>query len=297
MRSKKIDWQLLLILSPGVIWLFMFCYIPMNGLRMAFYNYNAFAGFKGSIFIGFENFIRLFSGQDFPRAVKNTLVIGFLQLLISFPFAIFLALLITEMRSKWLPKIAQTVTFLPYFVSTVVAVSIAISFLSPSTGVINLILNKLGFESIYFIVEPKYFRATYIILAIWKSAGFNAVIYIAALMGIDPTFYECADVEGASRLQRIRYITLPSISHTVSIMLILQLGNIIKVGYETILLLYQPSTYSVADVISTYTYRLGMVQNNFGLATAAGLFESVVSLLLIVMANKISRKMSTTSVW
>jgi len=296
-RIKKTDWQLIILLLPGLIWLVMFAYIPMAGLKMAFYNYNAFAGFDGSVFVGLKNFQQLFQGQDFLRAFKNTLQIGVLQLIICFPFSIFLAILVTEMRSKFLPKITQTVTFLPYFVSTVVACGIVISFLSPSTGIINLLLNKLGHESIYFMVDPKYFKGIYVTMMLWKTAGFNAVVYIAALMGIDPSLYEAADVEGATRMQKIRKITLPCIAPTISVMLILELGRIMKVGYESILLLYQPSTYSTADVIGTYTYRLGIVQNNFGLSTAAGLFESVIALIMVIAANRISKKLSESSIW
>lgn len=275
----------------------MFAYVPMAGLRMAFYNYNAFAGFEGSLFVGFKNFAQLFRNPDFWRAFENTLQIGFLQLLVCFPFSIFLAILVTEMRSSWMPKVIQTITFLPYFVSTVVACGIVISFLSPSTGIINIILNKFGHESVYFMVEPQYFKGSYVTMMLWKTAGFNAVVYIAALMGIDPSLYEAADVEGAARLQKVRKITLPCIASTISIMLILELGKIIKVGYEAILLLYQPSTYSAADVIGTYTYRLGIVQNNFGLSTAAGLFESLVALIMVVAANRVSKKLSESSIW
>ncbi len=296
-KFKKTDWQLLVLLLPGFIWLIMFAYVPMAGLRMAFYNYNAFAGFDGSVFVGLDNFRQLFQGQDFLRAFKNTLEIGLLQLIVCFPFSIFLAILVTEMGNKYLPKITQTVTFLPYFVSTVVACGMVVAFTSPSTGIINLILNKFGHESVYFMVEPQYFKGVYVIMMLWKTAGFNAVVYIAALMGIDPSLYEAADVEGASRIQKIKRITLPSIAPTISVMLILELGRIIKVGYEAVLLLYQPSTYSTADIIGTYTYRLGMVQNNFGLSTAAGMFESLIALIMVIAANRISKKLSESSIW
>jgi len=295
-KRKKIDWQLYCLLLPGVIWLILFAYVPMNGLRMAFYNYNVFKGFEGSIFVGWSNFVTLFKGADFPRAVKNTLQIGVLQILICFPVPILLALLITEIRVKFLSKITQTLTFLPYFISTVVVVGMTVNFLSPSTGVINLILNKLGFESIYFIMEAKYFKGIYIIMTLWQTAGFNAVVYIAAIAGIDKTLYESASVEGATRIQQIIHITIPGIMSTIVVMLIMQLGGIIKVGYEAIMLLYQPSTYSAADVIGTYTYRLGIVQNNFGLSTAAGLFESVVALVLVLTANALCKKFTESSI-
>lgn len=296
-RLKKTDWQLLLILLPGLVWIILFAYVPLNGIRMAFYNYNAFKGFEGSNFVGLQNFISLFTGVDFPRALKNTLILGGLQLLICFPFPILLAILINEVRVKWLSKVTQTVTFIPYFISTVVVAGIVVNFCSPSTGIINLILNKLGFDSTYFLVQSQYFRPIYIIMTLWQTAGYNTVVYIAALAGIDKQLYEAASVEGANRLQQIWHVTLPSLIPTIVVMLILNVGSIIKVGYEAIILLYQPSTYETADVISTLTYRLGIVQNNFGLSTAAGLFESVVALVLVLVTNYLSKKFADSSVW
>lgn len=296
-KKRKIDWQLLCLLIPGVIWIVLFSYIPMTGLRMAFYNFNVFKGFEGSTFVGFDNFKTLFLGADFPRALKNTLIIGVLQLCFTFPIPILLAILITEVKNKCLSKITQTITFIPYFISTVTVVGIVINFLSPTTGVINLILNKFGFDSVYFIVKEQYFRPIYIIMTLWQNAGFNAIVYIAAIMGIDTALYEAASVEGASRFKQIIHITIPGILPTIMVMLILQLGSIIKVGYEAIMLLYQPSTYNTADVIGTYTYRLGIMQNSFGLSTAAGLFESVVALIMVVVANKISSKITESSIW
>lgn len=296
-KLKRIDWQLLVLLAPGIIWLILFSYVPMSSIRMAFYNYNVFKGFEGSTLVGLQNFITLFTGADFPRALRNTLIIGALQLLICFPFPIFLAIIINEVRLRWLGKLTQTLTFVPYFISTVVVVGMVVSFCSPSTGIINLILKKLGFDSVYFLVQSQYFRPIYIIMTLWQSAGFNAIVYIAALAGIDKGLYEAAEVAGASRLQQIWHITLPGIRSTIVVMLILNVGSIIKVGYEAIMLLYQPSTYETADVISTLTYRLGIVQNNFGLSTAAGLFESVVALILVVGTNYLSKKFTESSVW
>ena len=296
-RLKKTDWQLLLILLPGLIWIILFAYVPMGGIRMAFYNYNAFKGFEGSAFVGLKNFQTLFGGADFPRALKNTLIIGVLQLLVCFPFPIILAILINEVRMKWLSKITQTLTFIPYFISTVVVVGMVVSFCSPSTGIINLIISKLGGEPVYFLVQSKYFRPIYIIMTLWQSAGYNAVVYIAALAGIDRQLYEAAGVDGANRLQQIWHVTLPGLLPTIVVMLILNVGNIIKVGYEAIILLYQPSTYATADVISTLTYRLGIGQNNFGLSTAAGLFESLVALVLVLVTNYLSKKLADSSVW
>ncbi|MCD7752444.1 MAG: ABC transporter permease subunit [Lachnospiraceae bacterium] len=296
-RLKKTDWLLLLLLAPGIIWLVMFAYVPIAGIRMAFYNYNVFKGFTGSTFVGLQNFKTLFQGADFPRALRNTLIIGGLQLLFCFPFPIFLAIVINQVRIKFLGKLTQTLTFIPYFISTVVACGMVVSFCSPSTGIINLIRNFFGLDSIYFLVQAKYFRAIYIILNLWKNSGYNAVVYIAALAGIDEGLYEAASLDGASRLKQIWYVTLPGLMNTIVVMLILNVGGIIKVGYETIILLYQPSTYETADVISTLTYRLGIVQNNFGISTAAGLFESLVALVLVLLTNYASKKFTESSMF
>ena len=290
-------WQLYVLLLPGLLWYLLFAYRPMLGLRMAFYDYNVFRGFGGSEFVGLENFRTYVLGPDFWRTIKNTIMIAVWQMLICFPFPIILAIMITEMRSKFISKSVQTITFLPHFISTVVVCGMVISFLSPSTGIINKIIELFGGEATYFMVYPQYFRPVYTLMTLWQTAGFNAIVYIAALMGIDPQLYEAAVVDGAGRFRRIWNITIPGIIPTVVTMFIMNIGKMVKVGYESILLLYQPSTYPTADVISTYSYRVGIQSGDYGVATAAGLFEAVVALILVVAANKVSRKLTETTLW
>ncbi len=291
------SWQLLILLLPGLIWYILFCYRPMIGLRMAFYDYNVFRGFEGSTFVGLDNFKTYVMGPDFFRTIKNTLFIALWQMLICFPAPILLAIIITEMRFNVLKKIVQTVTFIPYFISAVVVCGMVVNFLSPSTGIINKFIELFGGEATYFMVYPQYFRPVYTLMTLWQTAGFNAIVYIAALMGIDPQLYEAALVDGAGRFQRIWHITLPGIIPTIVTMFIMNIGKMVKVGYESILLLYQPSTYSTADVISTYSFRMGIQNGDYGIATAAGLFEAIIALILVVAANKVSKRLTESALW
>ena len=290
-------WPLYVFLLPGLILYIMFCYKPMIGLRMAFYDYNIFRGFSGSKFVGLENFKIYMSSPDFGRTLKNTLMIAVWQMVICFPVPVILAILITEMKSKIISKMVQTISFLPHFISTVVVCGMVVNFLSPSTGIINMILGKFGIEAKYFMVYPQYFRPIYTIMTLWQTAGFNAIVYIAALMGIDPQLYEAAIVDGAGRWRRIINITIPGIIPTVVTMFIMNIGKMVKVGYESILLLYEPSTYATADVISTYSFRMGIQNGDYGVATAAGLFEAVIALILVVAANKVSKRLTETALW
>jgi len=291
------DWDLYLLLLPGFIWYLLFCYKPMVGLITAFYDYNVFKGLKGSTFVGLANFSEFINGPDFVRTIKNTLMIALWQIFICFPLPIVLAIAVTEMKNRFIRKLTQTATFLPYFISVVVVCGMVINFLSPSTGIVNLIIKKLGFTPVYFMVEPKYFRLIYTMMTLWQTAGFNAIVYIAAIMGIDSQLYEAAIVDGANKWKRIVHITVPGILPTVITMFIMNIGKMVKVGYESILLLYQPTTYPVADVISTYSYRIGIETGDYGLATAAGLFEAVVALILVSVANKISKRVTENSLW
>ncbi len=291
------DWDLYLLLVPGIIWFLMFCYKPMVGLRIAFYDYNIFRGLEGSTFVGLDNFKEFLTGPDFVRTFKNTFMISLWQLLICFPLPIVLAIAITEMKNKFVSKLTQTATFIPYFISVVVVCGLVVNFLSPSTGIVNIIIKKFGGDPIYFMVKPEYFRGVYTIMTLWQTAGFNAIVYIAALMGIDPTLYEAAIVDGAGKWKRICHVTVPSILPTVVTMFVLQVGKMVKVGYESILLLYKPTTYETADVIATYAYRIGIANRNYGLATAVGLFEAVIALVMVVSANKISKKITESTIW
>ncbi len=296
-RRARRDWDLYILLIPGLIWYLVFAYKPMIGLRVAFYDYNIFRGYEGSTFVGLDNFIYFLQGPDFLRTLKNTLILALWQMIIVFPLPILLAIIITEMRNKFISKLTQTATFLPYFISIVVVCGMIINFLSPSTGIVNLMLRKLGFDPIYFIVKPEYFRGIYTGMNLWKTAGFNAIVYIAAIMGIDPQLYEAATVDGAGKWRQVRTITFPSILPIVVVMFVLNIGKMVKVGFESILLLYKPTTYATGDVIATYVYRTGIGNGDYGLATAAGLLEALVALVLVLLANKVSRKISETSLW
>lgn len=291
------NWDLYLLLLPGVLWFLAFAYKPMAGLAIAFYDYNIFKGISGSTFVGLDNFITFLTGRDFIRVLKNTLMISFWQLVVCFPIPIILAVAVTEMKNRFVSKMTQMATLLPHFVSVVVVCGIVVNFLSPSTGIVNMILQKMGIEPVYFMVQPQYFRGIYTIMTLWQNAGFNALVFIAAIMGIDPQLYEAATVDGAGKWQKIKNITVPAILPTIVTMLVLNIGKMVKVGYEAILLLYQPSTFAKADIIATYSYRLGFENGNYGLATAVGMFEAVIALILVTMANRLSRKLSDTALW
>lgn len=291
------DWDLYRLLLPGLIWFILFAYVPMSGLVIAFQDYNVWKGIGGSEWVGLKNFIDFVTDDVFLRVVKNTLMLSLYNIVFCFPAPILLAILLTEMRNRFLSKITQTVTFIPYFISLVVVCGMVLSFCSPSTGMINIILRNLGLEEHYFMVDPDAFRPIYTIMMMWRETGFNAIVYIAALMGIDQQLYEAAKVDGASKWQQILHVTLPGLTPTIVTMFILHIGKLVKVSYEAVLLLYQPATYETADVIGTYVYRTGLMEQNFGLATAAGLFESLIALILVVLSNKISKKVSETALW
>lgn len=296
-KSILKNYQLYLLLLPGFLWYLAFAYKPMAGLQIAFYEYNIYRGIEGSKFVGLKNFIDFLTGKDIGRVFVNTLMISFWQIVVCFPVPILLAVSVTEMKNKFVSKLTQTVTLLPHFISVVVVCGIVVNFLSPSTGIVNMIISKLGFEPVYFMVHPQYFRGIYTIMTLWQNAGFNALVYIAAIMGIDPQLYEAATVDGAGRWKKIQHITIPAILPTIVTMFVLNIGKMVKVGYEAILLLYQPSTFSTADVIATYSYRLGFENGNYGLATAVGLFEALIALVLVTLSNRISRKITDNALW
>lgn len=291
------DWQLYLLLAPMVIWFVLFLYKPMHGLQIAFKDFSIFRGIDASSWVGFAHFQELFNNGLFIRSFWNTIIISSLGLVFAFPVPIILALMFNEVQSAVARRWAQTVVYLPHFISVVIVAGIVINFLSPSTGVINLFLKGIGLEPIYFLTQPDWFRPVFIGSSIWKEAGFESIVYLAAIAGVSPTLYESARVDGASRWQMVWRITLPSILPTIIIMLIIRIGNLVEVGFEYIILLYQPSTYETADVVSTFIYRTGLQGTQYDLATAAGLFNAVIAFVLVYTANRISRKVSSTSLW
>ena len=296
-KFNKEQLSLYLLLLPFILWYAVFVYKPMYGLIIAFKDYSLFKGILGSDWVGFKNFTEFLTSPYFYVTLKNTLMIYLYSLFLEFPFASMLALMLNEVKNKLFKSFVQTASFIPYFIAIVVAAGIAINILSPSTGVINLLLEKLGMEKIYFLSKPEYFRGIFTGLNIWKNTGFNAVIYLAALTTIDEQLYEAAKIDGADKFKQLRYITIPGIIPTIVIMLVLKVGSMLNVAFETVLLLYQPATYSTSDVISTYVYRTGMLQQDFGLATAVGLFNALVGFILVYSANKWSKKVSSSSLW
>ncbi|MET3896365.1 putative aldouronate transport system permease protein [Devosia sp. UYZn731] len=291
------DWQLYLLLAPMVLWFAVFLYKPMDGLQIAFKDFSIFRGVAASPWVGFAHFQELFNNGLFIRAFFNTIIISSIGLIFAFPVPIILALMFNEVQSAVARRWAQTVVYLPHFISVVIVAGIVINFLSPSTGVINILLKWVGLEPIYFLTQPEWFRTIFIGSSVWKEAGFESIVYLAAIAGVSPTLYESARVDGASRFQMMWRITLPCILPTIIIMLIIRIGNLVEVGFEYIILLYQPSTYETADVVSTFIYRTGLQGTQYDLATAAGLFNAVIAFVLVYSANRISRKLSSTSLW
>jgi putative aldouronate transport system permease protein len=293
----KRDWMLYAMLAPALIWFLVFLYAPMGGLTLAFKQFSPFKGIAASPWIGFEHFEALFSSDAFLRALRNTLIISGLSLLLSFPVPIILALMVNEVQSARLRKGVQTALYLPHFISAVIVAGIVVAMLSPTAGVVNNALAALGLDREYFLTRPEWFRTIFISSNVWKEAGFDSIVYLAAIMGINPSLYESAQVDGASRWQMITRITLPSILPTIAVLLVIRLGSILDVGYEYIILLYQPSTYETADVINTWIYRQGLQNARYDLATAAGVFNAVVALVLVLAANAASRRLTKTGVF
>ena len=293
-RDQK---MLYLILLPFIIWYAVFMFKPMYGMVIAFKDYSLFRGISGSEWVGLKNFKDFLTIPEFYVTLKNTLMLNVYSLLLEFPFAILLALMLNEVKNKYFKTIVQTASFIPYFIAIVVATGITINILSPSTGVVNVFLEKLGFERVYFLAKPEFFRGIFTGLNMWKTAGFNAVIYLAALTAVDEQLYEAAKIDGANKFQQLRHITIPAIIPTIVVMLVLKVGSMLNVAFETVLLLYQPATYEAADVISTYVYRTGMLMQDFGLATAVGLFNAVVGFILVYSANRWSKKVTQSSLW
>lgn len=293
----KREWQIYLLLAPLVIWFLLFLYKPMYGLQIAFKDFSLFKGVDASPWVGLEHFKSLFDSDMFLRAIKNTFIISFLNLMIGFPMPIILALMFNEIVQGKFRKTVQTIVYLPHFISLVIIAGIVINIFSPSTGVVNLLLMKLGFEPIYFLTQPEWFRPIFIGSGIWQEAGFQSIVYLAAIAGVSPSLYESAVVDGASRWQMMWKITLPCILPTIIIMLIIRIGNLLEVGFELIILLYQPATFQTADVINTFIYRQGLVGNQYDVAAAAGLFNAVVAFVLVMTANTISRRFTRTSLW
>lgn len=281
-----------LLLLPGLIYFVIFKYVPMGGILIAFKDYKLAMGVFDSPWAGLKWFRILFDAPDFWVALKNTIIISFYKLIFGFPAPIVLALLLNEVMRSWFKRIIQTIVYFPHFLSWVVLGGMLFTLLSPSTG----ILAVLGFESSP-IMQPENFRSLLVWSNIWKEAGWGTIIYLAAMSGINPELYEAARIDGANRFQLVTRITLPSIANTIVILLILRTGHILNAGFDQVFILYNPLVYSVADILDTYVYRVGLTMGRFALASAAGLFQSLVGLLLLLFANWASRRLGGSGLW
>jgi len=293
----KREWQIYAMLVPTIIWFIVFLYKPMYGLQIAFKDYSIFRGVAGSDWVGFEHFQTLFSNDQFLRAIKNTIYISALNLVFGFPAPIILALMFNEILNASYKRTAQTIVYLPHFISSVIIAGIVITAFSPSAGIVNTILGWLGMDPVYFLTQPQWFRPIFVGTGIWQEAGFGSIVFLAAIAGVNPSLYESAVVDGANRWQMMWKITIPSILPTILIMLIIRIGNIMEVSFELVILLYQPATYETADVVNTWIYRQGLQSGQYDLAAAAGLFNAIVAFVLVMTANTLSRHYSRTSLW
>ncbi len=288
---------LVLLFLPALIYYVIFQYGPIYGIQIAFKDYSLTKGIIGSKWVGFHHFERLFNLKGFWDVLRNTVIISGLKLLFGFPAPIILAILLNEMRFPRFKKIVQTISYLPHFLSWIILSSIFIQLFAPITGPINQILRIMGFNEIFFMGSTKYFRSVIVATSVWKEVGWGSIIYLAALSGIDPTQYEVAYIDGANRWHCIRYITLPGLSSVVTIMFIFAVGGIIGDDFNQIFNLLNGAVLSVGDVISTYTYRMGLVNIQYSFAAAVGLFQNSISFTLVVLANWFSKKISDYGIW
>jgi len=295
-RDFILNKYLYIMMVPVLAYYAIFHYAPMYGALIAFKDYSPMKGILGSDWVGLQNFHDFFGSYYFWRILKNTIIISLYSLIFEFPAPIVLALLINEVRSKAFKRVAQTITYMPYFISLVVICGIITDFTN-ADGIINRLFMTMGYDGQAMLQKPELFRPIYILSEIWQRIGWESIIYIAALMSIDQEQYEAARMDGASRWKQILHITLPGIMPTIAIMFILRMGNLLNVGFEKIILLYNPVTYDTADVISSFVYRKGLLEFGWSYSSAVGLFNSLINLVLLISANYISRKVNESSLW
>lgn len=289
--------QLYLFVLPAFIVVLIFSYIPMYGVIIAFKDFIPSLGIWGSPWVGFKHFQRFFESYYFWDLLKNTLGISLYSLAVGFPLPIILALALNELKDSRFKKFTQTVTYAPNFISVVVVCGMLIAFLTPSTGIINHLLDFLGFERIAFMNDPRWFKTVYVLSGVWQGTGWGSVIYLAALSGVDTQLHEAATVDGATRLQRVFYINIPTIIPTMVILLIMNVGSLMSLGYEKILLMQNALNMDSSNVIATFVYKQGLLDAQYSYASAVGLFNALINAFLLIVVNKISRKVSETSLW
>ena len=293
------DWRLYLMLAIPVAWYLIFCYKPMTGLVIAFQKYNIFKGIAGSQWVGLENFRFVFSMRDFGIALRNTLVLNFLDLLFGFPVPIILAIMLNEMRTPKIKRVTQTMLYLPHFLSWVIIGGMVLEIFAPTSGVINATLLRLGLieQNIPFLTDGNAWRFTYVLVGVWQSMGWGTILYLAAITGLDMNLFEAARIDGANKMQQIWHVTLPGIRSTIVVLLIMNVGRMMSIGFDRPFIIGNTVVQDACDVISTFVYRAGIKNNQFARATAIGLFQSVVGLVLITAANFTSRLFDEQGIW
>ncbi|MBE1442694.1 MULTISPECIES: ABC transporter permease [unclassified Paenibacillus] len=296
-RLIRSNLDLYLILLPGLLFLLLFKYTPMYGIVIAFMDFNIFDGVSGSKWVGLDQFNKLFHSEEFYHVFINTLIISLYKIVLLFPIPILIALFLNEVRKVWFKRTVQTVIFLPHFLSWVIISGLFVTILSPSGGMVNNVIQYFGGTPISFFLDNNVFRSVLVFTAGWKESGWNAIIFIAAIAGIEQEQYEAASIDGAGRIRQMLYITLPGILPTIILVLVLRLGHLLEAGTEQILTMYNSVVYESGDVIGTFVYRQGLGQQDYSFSTAVGLFNSVVGFILIILGNELSKKLIKRSIW
>lgn len=291
------NWILYLMILPVAVYYIIFAYVPMYGIQIAFKDFIPRRGFFGSEWIGFEHFERFFSGYNFWLLIGNTITISLYSLLVGFPIPIAFALLLNYLKNQKFKKTVQMVSYAPFFISVVVMCGMITIFLQSDTGIFNVVRSWFGLESVSLLSRPEYFKSIYVWSGVWQGVGWSSIIYIAALSGVDYEMHEAAIIDGATKPQRIWHIDLPSIKPTIVMLLILNLGQLMSVGFDKIFLLQNPLNMSASDVISTYVYRVGLINIDYGYSTAVSLFNSAINIVLLITVNKIAKKTTSHSLW
>lgn len=296
-KQMKKTYELYLFILPAIVFYIIFKYIPIYGLQIAFKDFSPVIGFSKSMFVGLENFERFFNSADWQNIIKNTLSINVVSLIVGFPIPIILALLLNQVKKQYFKKTVQMATYAPYFISSVVLVGMMYTMFSPSSGIINVLLSKIGIKPIFFMGKSNLFITMFVGSGIWQGAGWSAVVYMAALAGVSPELHESALIDGANRIQRIWFIDIPSIMPTIITMFLLQAGSLFSVGFDKVYLMQNSLTLSKSEVISTFTYKRGILDGDFSFATAVGLMESTINFTLLTIFNKIAKKVSGSGLW
>lgn len=296
-KQMKRHWQLYILILPALIYFLIFCYAPMYGIQLAFKDYNALLGITKSPWVGFDHFIRFFRSYQFEKLLKNTISLSLWQLILGFPIPVILALSLNYARNAKFKRFVQTITYAPHFISIVVLVGMLNIFFAIKGGIVNQIITAFGGEAILFMGKEKYFQPLFVGSGIWQNMGWNAIIYLATLSGVSPELHEAAVMDGASKLKRVLHIDIPSILPTIIIMLILNFGQLMGIGFEKAYLMQNSLNMGKSEIIATYVYKIGLIDAQYGFATAVGLFNSIINFILLIVVNKISSKVSETSLW